>query len=134
MNFCPHQKFSNQNEMKPLGIDRWWIIKTKPTIIFDWLLKEEVFQRFLASLTKTENQDSFSHKQIRIYLSWRVSIQPWDAILHYTNTQEERRTRKSGIDLNFGDHTTSFAIRFWFTIFILFDPSFSGSQNYFVKL
>jgi hypothetical protein len=39
----------------------------------------------------------------------RVITHPWKAILHCTITLQEMKTMKSGIDLIFGDHSTSFA-------------------------
>jgi hypothetical protein len=66
----------------------------------------------LVSFSKAENQDFGTPQQIRILSLGRVISQPWEAILHYTSTQQERKTMKSGIDLIFGDHPTSFATKF----------------------
>jgi len=69
--FRPDQKFLKHNEMKPLGIDMWWIIKSSTTVSFDKWWRKKVFQRFLMSLTKAENQDTLPPQPIRLGLNRR---------------------------------------------------------------
>jgi hypothetical protein len=56
----------------------------------------------LVSFSTAKNQDFGTPQQIQILSLGRVISQPWEAILHYTSTQQKRRTIKSGIDLTLG--------------------------------
>jgi hypothetical protein len=71
--------------------------------------KKRCFNQVWYIFQRQKYRDFGTPQEIRILPLGRVISQPWKAILHYTSTQQERRTRKYGIDLTFGDHPTSFA-------------------------
>jgi hypothetical protein len=47
---------------------------------------------FLVPLTKTENQDAYSHQQIRICISWKshhLALEGYPALHHYSTRDED---------------------------------------------
>jgi hypothetical protein len=74
--------------------------------------KKRCFNQVWYIFQRQKYRDFGTPQQIRILSLGRVISQPWEAILHYTSTQQERKTMKSGIDLIFGNHPTSFATKF----------------------
>jgi hypothetical protein len=56
--------------------------------------------------------DILPPQQIRISPLGRVTSQPWEAVLHFTNSQQEKEIMKSGIDLILGDYPTYLATEF----------------------
>ena len=100
--------------MKPLGIDMWWIIKSITTVSFDKWWRKEVFQRFLMSLTKAENQDTLPPQPIRLGLNRRRVFYPWKAV--YTSSAVNRG--KSGIYLFLRKYSTYLANSVYFLILV----------------
>jgi hypothetical protein len=54
----------------------------------------------------------FSHLSKFEFSLGRVTSQPWEAVLHFTNSQQKKEIMKSGIDLILGDYPTYLATEF----------------------
>ena len=75
-------------------------------------MRKEDISRDMDNLCCTENQDILPPQQIQILPLGRVTSQPWEVVLHFTNSQQEKEIMKSGIDLILGDYPTYLATEF----------------------